>query len=419
MRIISKLIPSSSWKLVISSIGIMALVVFSGLMLVEAQSLSVNLTVDGEKQNVKTHADTVGELLEEEDITVGEHDELSHSPDTALSDGMKEITLDHAKQVTVTIDGNKKVFFTTEDTIGTFLEAKDLAFSKHDDLSFDLEDPVKDGMELAIEKGFKITVNDGGEKEELWTTGGKIKDFLQDNDITYDKDSDDTIKPKLKKEINEDTTITITRIEKLPDKVIEEAIPYETEEQKDDTLKKGKEKVLEEGKEGKKEKTYKVIKKNGEQKRTLDDEEVITESENRVIAVGTKKPEPEPKPKKKSKPSKTNNAKPKDETKDNNSADKEDGKVLYMEATAFTANCSGCSGHTATGMDLNSNPNAKVIAVDPGVIPLGSKVWVEGYGEATAADTGGFSGNRIDVHVATEADASSFGRKRVKVKILD
>src|SRR5699024_7000268 len=135
--------------------------------------------------------------------------------------------------------------------------------------------------------------------------------------------------------------------------------------------------------------------------------------------VGTKEPEPEPKPKKKSESSKSDNTKPKEEAKDNNSADKKDGKVLYMEATAFTANCSGCSGYTATGMDLNSNPNAKVIAVDPSVIPLGSKVWVEGYGEATAADTGGFSGNRIDVHVATEADASSFGRKKVKVKILD
>src|SRR6478752_5694114 len=64
------------------------------------------------------------------------------------------------------------------------------------------------------------------------------------------------------------------------------------------------------------------------------------------------------------------------------------GKSMTVEATAYTANCAGCSGTTATGVDLKANPNQKVIAVDPSVIPLGSKVYVEGYGEAVAADTG-------------------------------
>ena len=60
-----------------------------------------------------------------------------------------------------------------------------------------------------------------------------------------------------------------------------------------------------------------------------------------------------------------------------------------MRATAYTAYCEGCSGVTANGTDIRSNPNLKVIAVDPRVIPLGTRVWVEGYGEAIAADTGG------------------------------
>ena len=54
--------------------------------------------------------------------------------------------------------------------------------------------------------------------------------------------------------------------------------------------------------------------------------------------------------------------------------------------------------YTATGLILNNNPNAKVIAVDPSVIPLGTKVYVEGYGYAVAADTGGaIKGHKIDV----------------------
>ena len=74
---------------------------------------------------------------------------------------------------------------------------------------------------------------------------------------------------------------------------------------------------------------------------------------------------------------------------------------------------------TAMGHDLTANPNMKVIAVDPKVIPLGSKVWVEGYGEAIAGDTGGaIKGNRIDVLVCSDGSANSWGRKSVKVKVI-
>lgn len=96
------------------------------------------------------------------------------------------------------------------------------------------------------------------------------------------------------------------------------------------------------------------------------------------------------------------------------------GKQLTVEATAYTASCEGCSGVTATGVDLKANPNQKVIAVDPSVIPLGSKVYVEGYGEAIAADTGGaIKGNKIDVFVPAQADAEQWGRKTVNVTVLN
>lgn len=96
------------------------------------------------------------------------------------------------------------------------------------------------------------------------------------------------------------------------------------------------------------------------------------------------------------------------------------GKTLTMRATAYTAYCEGCSGITANGTDIRSNPNLKVIAVDPRVIPLGTKVWVEGYGEAIAADTGGaIKGNKIDVFIPTEGQALQWGVKTVTVKILN
>ncbi|MDP4084948.1 MAG: LysM peptidoglycan-binding domain-containing protein [Bacillota bacterium] len=95
-------------------------------------------------------------------------------------------------------------------------------------------------------------------------------------------------------------------------------------------------------------------------------------------------------------------------------------KTISVKATAYTANCPGCSGKTKLGIDLKANPNAKVISVDPSVIPLGSKVYVEGYGYATAADTGGaIKGKRIDVFIPSEAEAVNFGAKQLTVKIIN
>lgn len=94
-------------------------------------------------------------------------------------------------------------------------------------------------------------------------------------------------------------------------------------------------------------------------------------------------------------------------------------KTLQVTATAYTAYCKGCSGVTKTGINLRKNPNMKVIAVDPSVIPLGTKVWVEGYGNAIAGDIGGsIKGNKIDIFVPDKATAYQWGRRVVTIKIL-
>ncbi|MBP0726968.1 LysM peptidoglycan-binding domain-containing protein [Bacillus sp. RG28] len=93
-------------------------------------------------------------------------------------------------------------------------------------------------------------------------------------------------------------------------------------------------------------------------------------------------------------------------------------KVIKVRASAYTATCKGCSGKSATGINLKKNPNLKVISVDPRVIPLGSKVYVEGYGYAIAADTGGaIKGNRIDILMPSEYKANQWGIRTVTVKV--
>lgn len=96
------------------------------------------------------------------------------------------------------------------------------------------------------------------------------------------------------------------------------------------------------------------------------------------------------------------------------------GKTITVKATAYTAYCEGCSGVTKTGVNLRKNPDKKVIAVDPNVIPLDSKVYVEGYGYATAADIGGaIDGNEIDIFFPKEQTALDYGVKSVKVSIIN
>jgi 3D (Asp-Asp-Asp) domain-containing protein len=94
-------------------------------------------------------------------------------------------------------------------------------------------------------------------------------------------------------------------------------------------------------------------------------------------------------------------------------------KELYVSATAYSHE-SSITGLTATGYNVKANPSMKLIAVDPSVIPLGTKVWVEGYGEAIAGDTGGaIKGHKIDVLMPSSAQAISWGRKTVKIVILN
>lgn len=92
-------------------------------------------------------------------------------------------------------------------------------------------------------------------------------------------------------------------------------------------------------------------------------------------------------------------------------------KILTMVATAYDPHPShnGGSGLTATGIPARFG----VAAVDPRVIKLNTLLFIEGYGFALAADTGGaIKGNKIDLCYNTEAECIAFGRRKVVVHII-
>ena len=101
------------------------------------------------------------------------------------------------------------------------------------------------------------------------------------------------------------------------------------------------------------------------------------------------------------------------------SADNVSGsKTLTMSATAYSTEANGMGTYSATGINLKQHPSC--VAVDPSVIPLGSIIWVSGYGVSVAGDTGtAIKGNVIDLHFATVAQSMAWGRRTVTVKILN
>ncbi|BAU26695.1 3D (Asp-Asp-Asp) domain-containing protein [Aneurinibacillus soli] len=87
------------------------------------------------------------------------------------------------------------------------------------------------------------------------------------------------------------------------------------------------------------------------------------------------------------------------------------------EGMVFTANASGYTGPGKTKLGTKVRPG--IVAVDPDYIPLGTVLWVEGYGTCRAEDTGGaIKGNAIDLVFATTEDANAWGRKDVQVRVM-
>lgn len=102
-------------------------------------------------------------------------------------------------------------------------------------------------------------------------------------------------------------------------------------------------------------------------------------------------------------------------------------RSINVVGTAYTAYCAGCSGKTSTGDNLRANPNLKIIAVDPRVVPLGSTVRLtsKSYpkinGVYKAGDTGGaIKGTKIDIFISDLNEAKRLGvRRDIVLEVLE
>lgn len=94
------------------------------------------------------------------------------------------------------------------------------------------------------------------------------------------------------------------------------------------------------------------------------------------------------------------------------------GRTITMRSTAYTSDPSENGGYSTTAMGTAIRYG--VAAVDPNVIPLGTRLYIEGYGYARAEDTGGaIKGNKIDLGFGSKAQSNNWGRRTVRVTILN
>lgn len=167
-----------------------------------------------------------------------------------------------------------------------------------------------------------------------------------------------------------------------------ETIPYKTIERENENMEYGETKLVQKGKDG----VSTIISKEVYHGDELIDtkfveEKVMTPAQDEIIEVGVSR--------------------------------SIDGmrysKAINAKVTAYTPFDAGCNGITASGTKAGYG----TVAVDPRVIPLGSKVYVPGYGVATATDTGGaIKGNRVDVCYNSTSDAFSWGVRNLTVYVL-
>jgi 3D (Asp-Asp-Asp) domain-containing protein len=287
-------------------------------------------------------------------------------------------------------------------TVEEFLHEAGIAVGRHDRISHAQDAFLWDGMTITIEREilFYVQTNGGELIARTSRPGATVDDILrqiqQETEIaliylgSIDEIENDDI-------LRFDTWLEIHEVELIP-------LPYETIENRTGAVSRGRQHLRVEGELGEMAITTSIVYIGGvEQTREVISEEILSEPVNAVLDIGTGWLG-----------SLTNTSAP----------DFHYVQRIRMEATAYTAGF-GCTGKhpddpwygiTASGRRVEHG----IVAVDRNVIPLGTRLYVEGYGFAIAADVGSaIRGNKIDLFMHELEDALRFGRRHLYVWILD
>lgn len=267
---------------------------------------------------------------------------------------------------------------------------------------------------------FFVVLQDAARQKNVWTTKMPVREFLRKEGVALN--AMDRVYPGIAGGTFPGMFIKIVRVSMKKEKR-RAPVPFKTVMQTNPRMLRSQKKIVNPGKAGVEEQTVLTYFKNGlKVSSRVISKRVVQKPADRVVMMGTafavaSRYSPAAfKPVGKSSEDHLNKTvAPASEPSGELQFDAK--KSMVLTATAYSPFCRGCSksGKTATGIKAKKG----VVAVDPRVIPLGTKLYIPGYGYALAADTGGaIKGKRIDLCFNTRKEVSRFGRKKIKVYIL-
>lgn len=228
---------------------------------------------------------TVEQALEEGEIALNEGDEVSPASDTKVSDA-QEIVISRKNTVSLSMDGKTREVEMVGGTVGDLLEQEKITLGEKQHVNYALDEYLTDGMEIKVSYSFSIEVQCDGKTYSQDMEAETVGDVLKELNITPGKD--DRVTPAVTEAVTEGMKIVVNRV--TFDTVVEtEETEYETVYEDDSSLAKGQEEVSVKGENGEKEVTYKVTYVDGvEESREVVSETVTKEPINKVVKVGTK-----------------------------------------------------------------------------------------------------------------------------------
>ncbi|HHW29170.1 MAG TPA: DUF348 domain-containing protein [Syntrophomonadaceae bacterium] len=289
-------------------------------------------------------------------------------------------------EIRISVDGKELRHKTLKGTVEEALTEAGIEVKPHDQVTPGLKSEVKDGMLVVVERAFPVLLVADGDTTTIYTTPTNVRGVLQKASLTLGEL--DRVSPELDAEVEPGCEIRVTRVR---EEVITEKydIPAKTERKPDSTLNKGQQKVVRDGSPGEGVRQVKVVYEDGKEvSRKTIKEQVVRSPVNRIIAYGTIS------------------------TISRGGDVIRYRKVIRARATAYGPST---GKYTATGHQVARG----VVAVDPRVIPLGSRLYVDGYGYGRALDVGGaVKGNAVDLFFPSDAECYRWGVRYVNVYIL-
>jgi uncharacterized protein YabE (DUF348 family) len=308
------------------------------------------------------------------------------------------------KQVTVVVDGSSLQIDSQAADVAGLLTQAGVTVSGGDLVYPSQDTRLAEGMSVVVRHAIPVTVVLGGAENRLNVVGRTVADALVAAGV--DPASNTAVVPAL------DTPLTQDMVISAPDcfsrvNAVSQPVPFKVEKRQDKSLARGKRKIVTLGSDGSVLRVYRSLVVGGvEGSATLTAEKIITQPVNQVIAIGAADPSDQHQ-------LAVAEIKPSVRL----ASLTESGRKMRVVATAYSGiePCAGGSS-TATGRRAERG----VVAVDPDVIPLGTHLYIPGYGYAVAGDTGGMiNGNHIDLCFDSMAEVHAWGKRHVTIVILD